>query len=462
MISPPGLLAGVLTTRATAGTIDFEEWLNASYAPLPTLVSAARRIFQNEPLHHVRRALSARVPEVVALVDEIVSGAQAGSRRRAVFVTGVPGAGKTLVGLRVVYERTEGKARSTFLSGNGPLVQVLQDALKSRVFVRDLHKFITSFGTSDRVPDQHVIVFDEAQRAWDADYMLAKKGLAHSEPELLVAIAERLPEWAALVGLVGTGQSIYSGEEGGLPLWRVAFAESGEAWEVYCPPSVAAAFEGLEVKIRPELELDVPLRARRGEHLHDWVSALLDGRLGDAEAIATELATADYPIYMTRDLNEAKEYARERYRGEPDPRFGLLASSHARNLETHGVDNTWLGTKSTNVAKWFNAPQSDPKSCCSLDRVVTEFQCQGLELDLPILCWGNDLAWQGNSWVLSPRRRQHRIEDPEALLRNTYRVLLTRGRDGLVVWVPPDAFLDETAAAVKVAGAIADWPEVRA
>jgi DUF2075 family protein len=361
-----------------------------------------------------------------------------------------------------VYERAEGKARSTFLSGNGPLVQVLQNALKSTVFVRDLHKFITGFGTSDRVPEQHVIVFDEAQRAWDAEYMFSKKGVAQSEPELLVQIADQLPGWAALVGLVGTGQAIYSGEEGGLPLWRSAFAEAREPWEIYCSPAVAESFAGLDVTLCPQLELEIPLRARRGERLHDWVTALLEGRLAEAESIATALAAADYPIYVTRSLDEARTYARERYRGEPDPRYGLLASSHARNLETYGVDNTWFGTRRINVGKWFNAAPSDPVSCCSLDSVVTEFQCQGLELDLPIVCWGTDLSWQGNGWQLAPRRRQYPIAEPETLLRNTYRVLLTRGRDGLLIWVPPDGALEETARALAIAGAIANWPQILA
>lgn len=172
----PDALAETLEENRGAGTIDFEEWLRAPYAPLPSLVSAARRIFQHEPLPHVRRALAARVPETVALVDRLTADAQRCDLRRLIFVTGVPGAGKTLVGLRTVYERTEGKAGSTFLSGNGPLVKVLQDALHSTAFVRDLHKFVSSYGLTDRVPEQQLIVFDEAQRAWDSGYMFNSVG----------------------------------------------------------------------------------------------------------------------------------------------------------------------------------------------------------------------------------------------------------------------------------------------
>jgi DUF2075 family protein len=457
----PDSLPDTLEENRGAGIIDFDEWLHAPYAPLPTLVSAARRIFQHEPLPHVRRALAARVPETVALVDRLTADAQRGDLRRLIFVTGVPGAGKTLVGLRTVYERTEGKAGSTFLSGNGPLVKVLQDALHSTAFVRDLHKFVSSYGLTDRVPEQQVIVFDEAQRAWDSGYMFKQRGIAHSEPELLLRIGERLPNWAALVGLVGTGQAIYSGEEGGMALWRDALdLVHAREWEIFCPPSIEGYFAGLEPQALPELDLRVPLRSRQAERLAEWVDQLIAGRLGVAEAIAESLREADFPVYVTRDLEAAKEYARERYNREPDPRYGLLASSHARDLERHGVDNSWFATNRTNIAKWFNAPSHDAKSCCALTQPVTEFQCQGLEVDLPIVCWGDDFVWRGDEWLLRPRRRRYVIEDPDGLLRNAYRVLLTRGRDGLVIWVSPDTDLDETAEAIEIAGARSDFSAV--
>lgn len=449
----PDALPNTLEDLRGAGVIDFDEWLRAPYAPLPSLVSAARRIFQHERLPHVRRALAARVPETVALVDRLTAEAKRDELRRLIFVTGVPGAGKTLVGLRAVYERTEGKAGSTFLSGNGPLVKVLQDALHSTVFVRDLHKFVTSYGLTDRVPEQQLIVFDEAQRAWDSGYMFQQRGIAYSEPDLLLRIGERLPTWASLVGLVGTGQSIYSGEEGGMPLWREALDHvDANEWEIFCPPSIEEYFADLHPQSLEELELRVPLRSRQAEELASWVDRVVSGRFGAAEAIADTLRQADFPVYVTRDLAAAKEYARERYQREPDPRYGLLATSHARNLEKHGVDNSWLATSRLNIAKWFNAPPEDPKSCCALAQPVTEFQCQGLEVDLPIVCWGDDLVWRNDEWIFRPRRRKYPIERPEELLRNAYRVLLTRGRDGLVVWVPPDAELDETADALEIVG----------
>jgi hypothetical protein len=361
-------------------------------------VQAARRIFQHERLPHVRRALAARIPETVALISSLVAEPESEGRRRLILLTGAPGAGKTLVGLRVVYEQAAAdRASSTFLSGNGPLVKVLQDALKSTVFVRDLHKFIGTYAASTRVPDQHVIVFDEAQRAWDRRYMQAKRRIDRSEPDLLVGIAERLPNWVALVGLVGTGQSIYSGEERGLEQWREAVEGSSDprSWDIWCPPGLSDVFTGFEVRTSSDLQLRVPVRSRRAEQLDDWVSALLDGELGSAEALAAAIADADFPMYVTRSLNVAESYARERYSNHPDARYGLVASSHARNLVTHGVDNEWLATSRMNVAKWFNAPATDALSCCALRQPVTEFGCQGLELDLPVVCWG--LIWSGEA-----------------------------------------------------------------
>jgi DUF2075 family protein len=447
-------LAGILSTVALPGHIEARDWLEAGYAPLPSLVQAARRIFQHEPLPHVRRALAARIPETVSLISDLIAGAERSSQRRLILLTGAPGAGKTLVGLRLVYEQgSDHRASSTFLSGNGPLVKVLQDALKSSVFVRDLHKFISTYAQSTRVPDQHVIVFDEAQRAWDRRYMQTKRKLDSSEPDLLVSIAERLPGWVALVGLVGTGQSIYSGEERGLEQWREALERSGpDGWDVWCSPAIEREFSGLAVNIDTDLELRVPVRSRRAEKIDDWVAALLDGRLSAAEALSLSIVAADFPMYVTRSRSVVERYVHDRYSNHPDARYGLVASSHARNLVAHGVDNEWMATSRMNIAKWFNAPPSDPLSCCALRQPVTEFGCQGLELDLPVVCWGTDLTWRGSNWLPTPRRRQYPQDDPVQLLMNTYRVLLTRGRDGFFIWVPPDPSLDETAEALRLAG----------
>jgi hypothetical protein len=241
-------LGAVLLDLAGDGQpVSLDAWLEAPYAPLPTLVAAARRIFEHEPLPRIRRAESAHIPETVALLEALAAEARSHGQRKLILVGGVPGAGKTLAGLSLVYAASGLEADATFLSGNGPLVKVLQDALQSRVFVRDLHKFIGDYGLKGRDPQHHIVVFDEAQRMWDRRYMGKKRDVEASEPDLLISTGDRLPGWAALVGLVGEGQEIYVGEEGGLGLWANALAQSSEHWEVHGPPGIADIFPGHEV-----------------------------------------------------------------------------------------------------------------------------------------------------------------------------------------------------------------------
>ena len=246
-----------------------------------------------------------------------------------------------------------------------------------------------------------------------------------------------------------------------MPLWRTALDSfDSSRWEIYCPPSLASYFEGLDCEVLSDLELLVPLRSRQAEQLAVWVGATVVGEIANAESVADSLRRADFPVYVTRELEAAKQYAAERYGGEPDARYGLVATSHAKNLEALGVDNSWIATSRMNIAKWFNAPPSDPKSCCALTQPVTEFGCQGLELDLPIVCWGDDMIWSGDAWDLRPKPRRYPIDEPKELLRNAYRVLLTRGRDGLIIWVPPDPSLDQTADVLTLAGAARDFERI--
>jgi hypothetical protein len=450
----PLALHRYLFAAHTTGKVDLDEWLDSPYRPLPTLVDAARRIFRNEPLPHVHTAESAGIPETVELLGRVADENATTGGRALAFVTGVPGAGKTLVGLRLVYDRSELHGSATFLSGNGPLVKVLQDALQSRVFVRDLHAFIKTYALNQRRrdPDEHIVVFDEAQRAWDARYMFAKKKVQASEPQLLLGIGERIADWAFLVGLVGEGQEIHGGEESGMAQWAEAAEGSEATWVIHCPPRIAHEFYGLEVEAHEELDLTVTLRSRRAEQLHDWVRLVLTGSLPLASRQAAKMHQLKYPIYLTRSLDDAKEYVWDRFAEEPNKRTGLLASSHAKVLPKHGVDNHFMATSNMNEARWYNAPPDDPSSSNALTQPVTEFGCQGLELDLPIVCWGEDYRWENNAWRMTPVNRQYKQDDPLLILENAYRVLLTRGRDGMVIFVPPGEMFDATEVALLAAG----------
>ena len=291
IISGADEVGDYLLAASTDGSIDLPSWLSAPYRPLPTLVAAARRIFRDEPLPHVKKAEAVGIPETLAVIARLTREAETKEERLLILVTGVPGSGKTLVGLRLVYEQSGVESKGTFLSGNGPLVLVLQDALKSKVFVRDLHAYIKTYGIQDRTPLEPIVVFDEAQRAWDAAYMKEKKNVSRSEPELLVDAARKIDGWSALVGLVGDGQEIHSGEEGGMSQWRDALSSQPDAtsWVVHCAPRLVGEFEGLLVHTHRELDLTVPLRSRRAGELHEWVSHVLAGGL----EFANQLGASD-------------------------------------------------------------------------------------------------------------------------------------------------------------------------
>lgn len=454
-VMSPNRIAAHLDGESVGPAINLEDWLTGDYAPLPTLIAAAKMIFSNERLPSIKRAESYGVGKAVDVLKLIAAKSENESERALAFVSGVPGAGKTLVGLRFVYESSNLTSQAIFLSGNGPLVEVLRDALKSKAFVSDLHAYIKSYGTSAKIPKQHVIVFDEAQRAWDSNYMMQKKSVPYSEPELLISIGEKIEGWATLVGLIGHGQEIHTGEEAGIAGWfnAIESAHATSNWKVYAPPRFAKAFPGREVIEYEELDLNRTLRSKQAEELHSWVENLLSGNLRNANVIAERIALQNFPIFVTRDLEEAKGYVSSRFAGELSKRYGILASSKDRVLPSYGIKNDFQSTKLLKNAKWYNNNLGEPGSCCNFEDVVTEFGCQGLELDMAIVAWGNDFLWTGSTWELRKMRTRIPQENPFQLRLNSYRVLLTRSREGIVIFVPPTSDFDLTEYALLAAGA---------
>ena len=454
-ILSPDKIASVLDGYPVGNSIDLEDWLDGDYAPLPTLIAAAKMIFSNERLPAIKRAESYGVAKAVTRLKEIANKSLQESERSLAFVSGVPGAGKTLVGLQFVYDNSDQSSQAIFLSGNGPLVEVLRDALKSKAFVSDLHAFIKSYGTTSKIPKQNIIVFDEAQRAWDASHMMLKKAVAFSEPELLISIGERIPGWATLVGLIGHGQEIHTGEEAGIAGWFDALSSKHAIsdWKVYAPPRFADAFPGKSVIEYPELDLNHTLRSKQAEHLHLWVQHLLSGEFAEASVYAQKIWVQNFPIFVTRDLDAAKDYVSSRFEGEICKRYGILASSKDRVLPEYGIANGFQDTKLVKNAKWYNENLGTPGSCCNMEEVVTEFGCQGLELDMAIVAWGNDFTWTGKDWELRKMRTRIPQIDPHQLRLNSYRVLLTRSREGIVIFIPPRPEFDATEHAFLASGA---------
>ena len=465
-LSPPG-----------ESVIGVEEFLAPNaYAPLPTIVQAARQLFHQRELPMIKRARAATDP-ALQYISEIARTAAQTRTRHLVLLSGVPGSGKTLVGLQLVHAnwledlavpRSTGRISSpaVYLSGNGPLVQVLQHALEDaggggKTFVQDIKNYVKYHSRSGRpVPPEHLIVFDEAQRAHDAERVAHVHGLplGMSEPEHLIEFCERIPGWCVLVALIGSGQAIHSGEEVGLPLWREAIERSPQAagWTVHGSPAMTEIFRGLPAASEwsPALNLDTEIRFHLTPKVHQFVDGLLDGMAPEPLcALGDQLQAGGHRFLITRELDAARDYLRERYSDARFARYGLVASSKDKWLPEFGVDNTFQTTKQLRVGPWYNADPSHARSCCQLDTVATEFSSQGLELDCALLAWGSDLLWDGVAWSIAfSGKNRPPLKEPQTVRKNVYRVLLTRGRDGTIVFVPPDARFDQTFGRLKAAG----------
>lgn len=470
VVGPEGLDA-LLESLSAAGQpiISPEEFLALdAYAPLPTIVQAARDLFHRRELPMIKRARAATDP-ALKYISDIAREAARTRTRHLVLLSGVPGSGKTLVGLQLVHAnwldeialpRENGRFTSpaVYLSGNGPLVQVLQDALSDaggggRTFVQAIKTYVKEHSRRGRpVPPEHLIVFDEAQRAHDAERVahVHKSAVGLSEPEHLIEFCERIPEWCVLVALIGNGQAIHVGEEGGVPLWFEAVQRSRHAadWTIHGAPAFAETARGLPGTTRwhPTLSLDTEIRFHLTPRVHQFVGGLLDGLSTDTlRGWAHELHDGGHRFLLTRDLDAARSYLRERYADAKFARYGIVASSKDKWLPSYGVDNTFQTTKQLRVGPWYNADPSDPRSCCRLEAVATEFSSQGLELDCALLAWGSDLLWADDEWSIEfAGKNRPPLKDPLTVRKNVYRVLLTRGRDGTVVFVPPDPRMNST------------------
>jgi len=453
-ILSPGEISDYLDRLEDPGrAIDPQAWVQAEYAPLPSIVAAARRIFEQEPLPHIKRAQSAGIPDLIEYLNQVVDRAAQQQERHLVLITGVPGAGKTLVGLQFVHQAADSR-QAVFLSGNGPLIVVLQYALKSRVFVQAVRNFYIDHEVRrQKAPREQIIVFDEAQRAWDADRMAEKYGITSAAAGAVLRIADRAPDWCVVLALIGEGQEIHVGEEEGTEQWNHGLEASSEAWHVHCSPqqeSYFSAVEGDRLHTNDLFNLTISLRTHLAQDLQTWVAQLLSGDVAAAAQTMPLLNATGYHAYLTRDLETAKAYCHDRYQAQPDKRYGLLASSRAHNLARHGIANEYMATQRVKPGPWYIDSPDSPLSCCALEGVVTEFGCQGLELDFPIVGWGDDLLWQDERW--QTKSRQKNVRDPLRLRLNSYRVLLTRGRDGFAVFVPPEAKMDAVFEVLRSSG----------
>ena len=415
-------------------------------------------------------------------LTEIAHEAARSRTRHLILLSGLPGTGKTLVGLQLAHARflddlaiarPGGKptAPAVYLSGNGPLVEVLQYELRSaggggRAFVRAVKAYVDMYSRRPgAIPPEHVLIFDEAQRAFDAEQVRATHPDGpidnKSEPDHFIDFAERIPEWCVVVGLIGSGQEIHVGEEAGIGQWRTAVknARDPSSWTIHCAPDVSRAFATTaDLRVEKRLHLTAELRFHLANDVHTLVSTLLE-RPDDPilTQIVSKLELDGYHLRVTRELGSAKTYLEQRYADAPDARFGMVASSRDTVLTRFGVPNDWNSTRLVRYGPWFGEGDDDPlgRSCRTMRTCVTEFGCQGLELDAVLLAWGSDLILEDGHWSNRLAKRYQRpsqIKDALQLRLNAYRVLLTRARDATVIFVPPIVILDSTHNALISAG----------
>lgn len=478
-VSPRSFRQVIDNALADVGGVAFDarNWSRAPYYPTPTIVEAARALYSRHSVEEIARsdAGAKNLAVTSRRVEHLADQAKANRRKTICFVTGVPGAGKTLVGLNVATRNRshERPTHAVFLSGNGPLVQVLTEALtrdevkrrkaqgekvrKGRVhesvkaFIQNVHHFRDEGIASDGPPADHVVIFDEAQRAWNArmtaHFMQRKKkrpGFTMSEPELLLSYMDRHEDWALVACLVGGGQEINTGEAG-IGAWIDAVAARFPNWDMYISTrltdseySVGGSIERIRSRentfFDDDLHLAVSMRSFRAESVSALVKAVLDGEEDAARRLLQSLKNR-YPIVLTRDLAMAKQWIRNKSRGSE--RFGLLASSRAMRLKPHAIDVR----VNVDPVKWFLNGCGDVRSSFFLEDAATEFQVQGLELDWACVTWDGDLRRSENGWSFHDFRgdKWQRVKnsDNQSYLRNAYRVLLTRARQGMAIFVPP-------------------------
>lgn len=477
LASPSGfpVFLGEMLAHLDGPEIDAKEWINARYLPTPTIIEAAVALYSRHSVTEISRSEAGGVDLGLTSrsLDEVVVEAQKKGRKAICFVTGVPGSGKTLIGLNAAtrHLRMSDKLYSVFLSGNGPLVKVLCEALardqvrslketgvrarigesrtKVKAFIQNVHHFRDECLRDPRPPPEHVAIFDEAQRAWDVDqtshFMQRRKhlkGFRMSEPEYLIQCLDRHPDWAVIICLVGGGQEINTGEAG-IGEWIRSLDKSFPDWEIHISPhlrdseySVDGALDALEnrgrVVLQPGLHLSTSLRSFRAENISTFVKQVLDLDVpGAQDSLA---AASNFPMVLTRSLPVAKEWVRENARGSE--RYGIVVSSQAERLKPHAISIH----SPVDPIHWFLDPKEDVRSSYYLEDVATEFHIQGLELDWTCVTWDADLRLGKNGWEHWSFRGDgwQRIRQPsrQRYLKNAYRVLLTRARQGMVIVVP--------------------------
>ena len=518
----------VLSSELVGGSvINADNWLHSPYCPTTNIVDAARKLYANHKVEDINRS-DARGEDLVRTTDTIINLINQAKERNEKYlcmVTGVPGAGKTLIGLSVatLHQNEEQTNRSVYLSGNRPLVMVLQEALardardrskdelekklatindknekraykkSHKVSMTDIRSRIKQFiqpvpnwrkeylkgimvsgkgndvsivkdsnyrynGEGEYfVPYDHVSIYDEAQRAWEAkenaSYVRKKeKHLSNfpewSEPRFLISCMDRHPDWAVYICLIGNGQDINHGEAGTAE-W-IRSIKHFDNWQTFAPSDilndkeVAKEANGLKINYLDHLHLSTDLRSIRAENLAALVDAILCMKEETAKSLLSELDR--YPIRITRDLKKAKQWVKGNAR--PNERYGALASSKGQRLKPEALVLLPANSSETEVIPWFLGDKTNVNSSYYMEDVATEFQVQGLEIDWAVVAWDADFQYSEEGWKQYQFRGSKWMNINKDEIRryqiNAYRVILTRARRGMIIYVPEGNNEDHT------------------
>jgi hypothetical protein len=500
-LSPGDVLPSIQRLLAVADgpAVDAEAWSAGAYRPTPSIVEAAEALYAGHSVAEISRSGAGHenLTLTAAAIEQTVARMRAEGGKAICFVTGVPGAGKTLAGLNVACQRHPDRPEehAVFLSGNGPLVKVLQEALRRDAklqrdvpdlpearmlqarepdaFIQNVHHFRDEYLAPDQIPAEHVVIFDEAQRAWDrgmtSDFMRRKKGqpgFDQSEPAFLLSVMDRRPDWCVVICLIGEGQEINRGEAG-VAEWVRALQDDLRHWQIALPPHLLnedGPLDGVlryhlaqrDVSVDKRLHLAVCVRSFRADRVAAFVAAVLEEDAGLAAALRPE--PSQFPIWQTRDLATARPWLRGQKRARE--RIGLLASSNALRLKPEG-----LHVKAPiDVCHWFLNGNDDVRASNALEDAATEFDVQGLELDWTGVAWDLNYrrtpeGWHARKFKGSKWERISATKDGIGRaehVKNAYRVLLTRARQGMVIFVPRGDPADVTRPPAEY-DAIADW-----
>lgn len=477
-------LKELVKNRTAKNPIDVIAWENSGYKPTPTIIEAAQALYKGHRVEDISRSDSGAInlSRTSEAINKIIEETKVRGEKTICFLTGVPGAGKTLAGLNIANERLKKyeSEHSVFLSGNGPLVEVLREALtrdalemakrrgdkstrsveerKAKAFIQNIHHFRDDNLQTEKAPVEKVVVFDEAQRAWEkeqlSNFMKRKKGIENfkmSEPEYLISVMDRHQDWCTIVCLIGGGQEINTGEAG-VSEWVETIKNNYPTWNIYYSDKIleqkTTYLNGEELldwlknhgKRETDLHLSVSVRSFRSEKVSLFVQYLLDNQSGKAKE-TFERMKGLYPIYITRDLERAKHWLRKQAKGTE--RIGIIASSGGRRLKAEGIDVK----NEIKPSNWFLNDRQDVRSSYYLEDIATEFDIQGLEIDYTCVAWDINLYYF-NKWRFQKFRgtewQNIHQREAENYLLNSYRVLLTRARQGMILFIPDIKYPDPT------------------